>query len=91
MDGTNRMILVNHLSHPWGIAVYDSYLYYTDEHYEVIERVDKATGDNKVVLRENIPNLRGLRVYHRHGKYLSLKPTYSQMYNAYSTHLHTYI
>lgn len=85
------MILVNHLSHPWGIAVYDSYLYYTDEHYEVIERVDKATGDNKVVLRENIPNLRGLRVYHRHGKYLSLKPTYSQMYNAYSTHLHTYI
>ncbi|XP_030179601.1 low-density lipoprotein receptor-related protein 2 [Lynx canadensis] len=68
VDGTNRMILVNHLSHPWGIAVYDSYLYYTDEHYEVIERVDKATGDNKVVLRENIPNLRGLRVYHRHGR-----------------------
>uniref|UniRef100_A0A8C0TXJ2 Low-density lipoprotein receptor-related protein 2 n=1 Tax=Canis lupus familiaris TaxID=9615 RepID=A0A8C0TXJ2_CANLF len=66
VDGTNRMILVNHLSHPWGIAVYDSFLYYTDEHYEVIERVDKATGDNKVVLRENIPNLRGLRVYHRH-------------------------
>ncbi|XP_059560178.1 low-density lipoprotein receptor-related protein 2 [Myotis daubentonii] len=65
VDGTNRMVLVNYLSHPWGIAVYGSFLYYTDEHYEVIERVDKATGANKVVLRDNTPNLRGLRVYHR--------------------------
>ncbi|XP_037379377.1 low-density lipoprotein receptor-related protein 2 [Talpa occidentalis] len=65
VDGTNRMILVNHLSHPWGIAVYGPFLYYTDAVYEVIERVEKATGDNKVVLRDNIPNLRALRVYHR--------------------------
>ncbi|XP_060033733.1 low-density lipoprotein receptor-related protein 2 [Erinaceus europaeus] len=65
VDGTSRMILVNHLSHPWGIYVYGPYLYYTDGDYEVIERVDKATGDNKVILRDNIPNLRCLRVYHR--------------------------
>ncbi|MBZ3890926.1 Low-density lipoprotein receptor-related protein 2 [Sciurus carolinensis] len=65
VDGTERMILVHHLSHPWGIAVYDSFLYYTDEEYEVIERVDKASGANKVVLRDNVPNLRGLQVYHR--------------------------
>ena len=89
MDGTNRMVLVNYLSHPWGIAVYGSFLYYTDEHYEVIERVDKATGANKVILRDNTPNLRGLRVYHKHSKYLSLKHTYmSLMYNVYS-HIHT--
>lgn len=77
------MALVNRLSHPWGIAVYGSFLYYTDEHYEAIERVDKATGANKVVLRDNIPNLRGLRVYYRRSKYLSLKQTHSQMYNVY--------
>ncbi|KAG8510408.1 Low-density lipoprotein receptor-related protein 2 [Galemys pyrenaicus] len=65
VDGTNRVMLVNHLSHPWGIAVYGPFLYYTDGVYEVIERVEKATGDNKVVLRDNIPNLRALRVYHR--------------------------
>ncbi|XP_021582708.2 low-density lipoprotein receptor-related protein 2 isoform X1 [Ictidomys tridecemlineatus] len=65
VDGTERMILVHHLSHPWGIAVFDSFLYYTDEQYEVIERIDKASGANKVVLRENVPNLRGLQVYHR--------------------------
>uniref|UniRef100_A0A8C6QUZ8 Low-density lipoprotein receptor-related protein 2 n=1 Tax=Nannospalax galili TaxID=1026970 RepID=A0A8C6QUZ8_NANGA len=65
VDGTERMILVHHLSHPWGLAVHGSFLYYTDEQYEVIERVDKSSGSNKVILRDNIPSLRGLRVYHR--------------------------
>uniref|UniRef100_A0A8C6B9V0 Low-density lipoprotein receptor-related protein 2 n=1 Tax=Monodon monoceros TaxID=40151 RepID=A0A8C6B9V0_MONMO len=67
VDGTNRMILVNHLSYPWGLAVYGPFLYYTDEEYEVIERVDKATGANKIVLRDNVPNLRGLQIYQRRG------------------------
>ncbi|XP_072468338.1 low-density lipoprotein receptor-related protein 2 isoform X1 [Notamacropus eugenii] len=65
VDGSSRMIVVFHLSHPWGIAVYDSFLYYTDQDYEVIERVDKSTGANKVALRDNVPNLRCLRVYYR--------------------------
>ncbi|XP_006902182.1 PREDICTED: low-density lipoprotein receptor-related protein 2 [Elephantulus edwardii] len=65
VDGTNRIFLVHLLSHPWGVAVYDSYLYYSDRDFEVIERVDKATGNNKVVYRDNIPNLRCLRVYHK--------------------------
>lgn len=80
VDGTNRMILVNHLSYPWGLAVYGPFLYYTDEEYEVIERVDKATGANKIVLRDNVPNLRGLQIYQRRGEYLSLKHTYSWVY-----------
>eukprot|EP00076_Gallus_gallus_P042851 XP_025008389.1 low-density lipoprotein receptor-related protein 2 isoform X8 [Gallus gallus] len=65
VDGTNRVTLVIHLSHPWGIAVYDTFLYYTDRDYEVIERVDKFTGANKVVLRDNVPRLKCLRVYYR--------------------------
>nr|XP_042716703.1 low-density lipoprotein receptor-related protein 2 isoform X5 [Chrysemys picta bellii] len=65
VDGTNRVTLVLHLSHPWGIAVYDSFLYYTDRDYEVIERVDKSTGANKVVMRDNVPRLKCLRVYYR--------------------------
>uniref|UniRef100_A0A8U8BUY5 Low-density lipoprotein receptor-related protein 2 n=1 Tax=Geospiza parvula TaxID=87175 RepID=A0A8U8BUY5_GEOPR len=65
LDGTNRVTLVVHLSHPWGVAVYGTFLYYTDRDYEVIERVDKATGANKVVLRDNVPRLKSLRVYYR--------------------------
>uniref|UniRef100_A0A452F8B2 Low-density lipoprotein receptor-related protein 2 n=1 Tax=Capra hircus TaxID=9925 RepID=A0A452F8B2_CAPHI len=67
VDGTNRMILVNHLSYPWGLAVHGPFLYYSDEEYEVIERVDKATGANKIVLRNNLPDLRGLKIYQSHG------------------------
>lgn len=71
VDGTERIILVHHLAHPWGLALHGPFLYYSDEQYEVIERVDKFSGSNKVILRDNIPNLRGLRVYHRRSEYLS--------------------
>uniref|UniRef100_A0A8D1CWI3 Low-density lipoprotein receptor-related protein 2 n=1 Tax=Sus scrofa TaxID=9823 RepID=A0A8D1CWI3_PIG len=67
VDGTDRMSLVNSLPRPRGIAVYGPYLYYADEQNQVIERVDKATGANKVVLREGLPNLRALRIYRRRG------------------------
>eukprot|EP00079_Xenopus_tropicalis_P011186 XP_002936802.2 PREDICTED: low-density lipoprotein receptor-related protein 2 isoform X2 [Xenopus tropicalis] len=65
MDGTNRVTVVNHLSHPWGIAIHEAFLYYSDRDYEVIERVDKSTGANKVVMRDNIQGLKCLRVHYR--------------------------
>lgn len=64
-DGSNRITIVAGLSHPWGVAVYDNYLYFTDRDFEVIERVDKSTGANKVVLRDNISGLRVLKVHYR--------------------------
>ncbi|XP_016107771.1 low-density lipoprotein receptor-related protein 2a [Sinocyclocheilus grahami] len=64
-DGSNRITMVNGLSHPWGVAVYDSYLYFTDRDFEVIERVDKATGLNRVVMRDNVAGLRVLKVHYR--------------------------
>ncbi|TKS67243.1 Low-density lipoprotein receptor-related protein 2 [Collichthys lucidus] len=64
-DGTNRITIVTGLSHPWGVAVHDSYLYFTDRNFEVIERVDKSTGANKVVLRDNVSGLRVLKVHYR--------------------------
>lgn len=57
------------LSHPWGVAVYDNYLYFTDRDFEVIERADKATGANRVVLRDNVSGLRVLKVHHRESEY----------------------
>lgn len=64
-DGTNRITIVSGLSHPWGVAVHDNYLYFTDRDFEVIERVDKSTGGNRVVLRDNVSGLRVLKVHHR--------------------------
>uniref|UniRef100_A0A3Q4H6C5 Low-density lipoprotein receptor-related protein 2 n=1 Tax=Neolamprologus brichardi TaxID=32507 RepID=A0A3Q4H6C5_NEOBR len=64
-DGSNRITIVTGLSHPWGVAVYQNYLYYTDRNFEVIERVDKSTGANKVVMRDNVSGLRVLKVHFR--------------------------
>ncbi len=68
-DGSNRITMVNGLSHPWGVAVYDSYLYFTDRDFEVIERVDKATGLNRVIMRDNVAGLRVLKVHYRDCEY----------------------
>ncbi|CAG5865572.1 unnamed protein product [Menidia menidia] len=65
VDGSNRITLVTGLSHPWGVAIYQNYLYFTDRDFEVIERVDKSTGANKVVLRDNVSGLRVLKVHFR--------------------------
>ena len=68
--------MVAGLSHPWGVAVHGDYLYFTDRDFEVIERVDKATGANKVVLRDNVAGLRVLKVHYRESKYKSLNICY---------------
>ena len=68
-DGSNRITMVTGLSHPWGVAVHENYLYFTDRDFEVIERVDKASGANKVVLRDNVSGLRALKVHHRESEY----------------------
>ncbi|XP_036394518.1 low-density lipoprotein receptor-related protein 2 [Megalops cyprinoides] len=65
MDGVSRVTVVSGLSHPWGIAVHQNYLYYSDLDYEVIERVDKATGANMVVMRSGVAGVRALKVHAR--------------------------
>ncbi|XP_051771492.1 low-density lipoprotein receptor-related protein 2 [Ctenopharyngodon idella] len=65
MDGASRVTIVSGLSHPWGITVYQHYLYYTDLDYEVIERVDKNTGADMVVMRSGMAGLRALKVHAR--------------------------
>lgn len=65
MDGVSRVTIVSQLSHPWGLTVHQDYLYYTDLDYEVIERVDKGTGANMVVLRSGMTGVRALKVHAR--------------------------
>uniref|UniRef100_A0A3B4FXS2 Low-density lipoprotein receptor-related protein 2 n=1 Tax=Pundamilia nyererei TaxID=303518 RepID=A0A3B4FXS2_9CICH len=65
MDGASRVTVVSSLSHPWGLTIYQNYLYYTDLDYEVIERVEKDTGANMVVMRSGMSGLHGLKVHAR--------------------------
>ncbi|XP_032801941.2 low-density lipoprotein receptor-related protein 2 [Petromyzon marinus] len=64
VTGLNRITVVQHLSHPWGVAVHESHLYYTDYDYEVVERVGKD-GSTPVLMRSNIPGLKCLKVHFR--------------------------
>ncbi|XP_015230707.1 PREDICTED: low-density lipoprotein receptor-related protein 2-like [Cyprinodon variegatus] len=51
MDGVTRITL--------------DHLYYTDQDYEVIERVDKENGANMVVMRSSISGLQAIKVHAR--------------------------
>ena len=65
MDGVSRVTIVSGLSRPWGLAVYQSHLYYTYQDYEVIERVDKDSGANMVIMRSGMSGLRSIKVHAR--------------------------
>lgn len=70
MDGVSRVRVVNGLSNPWGLTIYQNHLYYTDQDYEVIERVDKESGANMVVLRSGMTGLRALKVHARDSTFI---------------------
>ncbi|XP_057682782.1 low-density lipoprotein receptor-related protein 2 [Corythoichthys intestinalis] len=65
MDGASRVTVVSGLSRPCGLTIYKSHLYYTDVDYQVIERVDKDTGANMVVMRSGLAQLRSIKVHAR--------------------------
>lgn len=56
LDTMDRIVLKKAVpQHPFDLAVYDKYLFYTDWVLHSIIRVDKYTGENWVELRKNIP------------------------------------
>lgn len=92
MDGVTRVTVVSGLSNPWGLTVHQNYLYYTDRDYEVIERVDKDTGGNMVVMRSGMSGLHALKVHARDSKcirgFLSVVKNASFVKGANISHLH---
>uniref|UniRef100_A0A671UNK4 Low density lipoprotein receptor-related protein 2b n=1 Tax=Sparus aurata TaxID=8175 RepID=A0A671UNK4_SPAAU len=65
MDGVTRVTVVSGLSHPWGLEIHENHLYYTDLDFEVIERVDKDSGANMVVMRSGMSGLHAIKVHAR--------------------------
>eukprot|EP00057_Strongylocentrotus_purpuratus_P026506 XP_011680980.1 PREDICTED: low-density lipoprotein receptor-related protein 1 isoform X3 [Strongylocentrotus purpuratus] len=55
-DGQNRVVLlITEPVHPFGLAVFDDYLYWTDWVRRAVLRADKYTAAEVTVLRANIP------------------------------------
>ncbi|XP_048242332.1 low-density lipoprotein receptor-related protein 6-like isoform X1 [Haliotis rufescens] len=61
-EGENRTVLVrDSLPHIFGFSLLDDYVYWTDWQHRSIERVNKYTGDDRVTIIEQLPDLMGLK------------------------------
>ncbi|XP_035222365.1 low-density lipoprotein receptor-related protein 4-like, partial [Stegodyphus dumicola] len=62
LTGKHRMQLVHDVLHPFGLTLYGPYLFWTDWHTNSIERVDKESGRNRTVIRDNIGYLMEIKM-----------------------------
>lgn len=64
-NGNGRTVLINEtLPHPFGITVYKEHIYWTDWETDKLERVDKVTGKNRIVVQANLDRLMDITVVH---------------------------
>ena len=64
-DGNGRTVLITEmLIHPFGITLYKDHIYWTDWGTNKVERADKLTGDNRVVVHTNLDRLMDITVIH---------------------------
>ncbi|KAJ1530888.1 hypothetical protein ONE63_005730 [Megalurothrips usitatus] len=65
VDGTGeRLVVVDHLPHPLGVAVYDNRLYWTDGATHTIH-VQKEDGKKNYTVRSDVSGLMGVAVMHQ--------------------------
>ena len=64
-NGNGRTVLINEmLLHPFGITLFKDHVYWTDWETNKVERADKLTGDNRVVVHANLGRLMDITVVH---------------------------
>ncbi|PIO29253.1 hypothetical protein AB205_0211260 [Aquarana catesbeiana] len=63
--GRNRRILVSPVQHPYGLTLLGAHIYWTDWQTRKIQRADKDTGANIIVVRDNLPGLMDIQAVDR--------------------------
>lgn len=64
-NGNGRTVLINQrLLHPFGITLFKDHIYWTDWETDKVERADKMTGDNRIVVHANLDKLMDITVVH---------------------------
>ncbi|KAK2724586.1 hypothetical protein QYM36_001171, partial [Artemia franciscana] len=67
-EGQNRRVILsekNGIAKPQALSVFESRMYYLDPVYEEIARVDLPSGDKKVVLMDNTPDLKTMKLFQK--------------------------
>ncbi|XP_029438438.1 low-density lipoprotein receptor-related protein 4 isoform X2 [Rhinatrema bivittatum] len=65
LHGGHRRTLVSPVQHPYGLTLLDSHIYWTDWQTRSIQRADKDTGTNVIVVRSNLPGLMDVQAVDR--------------------------
>ena len=63
--GSNRTVFLSNLLHPYGMALYGSYLYWTDWTSHTIQRVNKTNGREQTSVVSEISYMNAIQVVNR--------------------------
>ncbi|KAG1687419.1 Prolow-density lipoprotein receptor-related protein 1 [Nymphon striatum] len=82
MNGAERYILLkNAPKHPFDIAVYGDFIFWSDWVRHAVLRANKYTGEDVTVLRENIPRIMGIAAVANNSQDCTLNPCLSTELN----------
>ena len=56
LDGGQCTVLQSQADHPFDLAVHGQHLFFTDWVHQAVVRIDKRTGDNRLVVQEDMKN-----------------------------------
>ncbi|GLH14008.1 Putative vitellogenin receptor [Gryllus bimaculatus] len=59
--GLNRVQLVPEATHPFGLTQYGDHIYWTDWYKKSVERADKRTGKDRIVIRTDLDGVMEIR------------------------------
>lgn len=63
LSGHNRREVLTGLSHPYGITILDSHIFWTDWETKSLQRADKHTGLDRSVIRAGLENMMDLKAW----------------------------
>ncbi|XP_023246171.1 low-density lipoprotein receptor-related protein 4 isoform X3 [Copidosoma floridanum] len=61
LQGENRKLIVDKVSHPYGLAVVEDFLYWSDWHEKSLMRAKKSDGKNKKMVQSDLEGIMDLR------------------------------
>ncbi|XP_064097645.1 low-density lipoprotein receptor-related protein 6-like [Macrobrachium nipponense] len=64
LDGHNRQVIVSNLPQPYGLTLYEDYVYWADWKTGTIERAIKSNGENKTRIQGQLHYIMDILIYH---------------------------
>ena len=87
-DGSNRhIVLSGSVPHPFSITLFEEYMYWSDWNLKNVEKANRFTGENRVVLTNTTHRPMDIKMYHQ----LRQKPGETNLLSQITRHINKYI